>query len=86
MHGWVRVGCFLGMLLRFFSFLTVRNASCVLVIGLLEEAEFYNVKELIYLVKERIMERDSERDKVSLLLTRNPLLEGARVLAGICSI
>lgn len=31
--------------------------------GLLEEAEFYNIKELIHLVKERIAERDKEHDK-----------------------
>ncbi|XP_055331211.1 BTB/POZ domain-containing protein KCTD5-like isoform X2 [Paramacrobiotus metropolitanus] len=34
--------------------------------GLLEEAEFYNIKDLIYLVKDRIVERDRERDKASM--------------------
>ena len=34
------------------------------VAGVLEEAEFYNVKELIYLCKERIADRERDQDKV----------------------
>ena len=39
--------------------------NVIFIAGLLEEAEFYNIKELIHLVKERIAERDKEHDKVS---------------------
>jgi hypothetical protein len=35
--------------------------------GVLEEAEFYNITELIKLVKERVKERDAKQSQVKLV-------------------
>ena len=44
---------------------------CVCVKGVLEEAEFYNVADLVALVKERIAERDATRRQVSLFAVKS---------------
>ena len=41
---------------------------CFIFIGVLEEAEFYNVTEVIQICKERIKSRDDSNNQVSVLL------------------
>ena len=46
-----------------YVFMTFYNLFLLLLPGILEEAEFYNITELIRLVKERISQRDNRPPK-----------------------
>ena len=46
------------------SIVLSQNINFFILVGVLEEAEFYNITELIKLVKQRVTERDEKQNQV----------------------